>query len=318
MKYASIDIGTNTLRLLVAEIDGDGALTALVYDRVVTRLGGGYTTEGGIAPDALERTLEVLCDFKKNIDDYGVEAVFAVATSVVRRAVNRDEFLSAALERCAIEIDVIDGETEARLTLLGVKSVVDVKSPRYVVMDIGGGSTEFVLTIGDEIRGSYSLDLGVVHLTEKFIKNDPPREEEIIYLEDAIEWFMVTLGEKIEADKVALELYSKEKGAVFVGTAGTATTLSAMLQELTTYDREKINNSELSYWDLEGLYRKLIKMSLKERSLLAGLEKGREDLIIAGAFIVLKAMNFFVSDTMVVSDAGLLEGVILDRVPATP
>jgi exopolyphosphatase/guanosine-5'-triphosphate,3'-diphosphate pyrophosphatase len=167
MKYASIDIGTNTLRLLIAEPEPT-VLRPILYKRVITRLGGGYTGETGIDRASAERTIRALEDFKRAIEDYGVSRVFAVATSVVRRAVNRAWFLSEAFKRTGLNISVIGGNEEARLSVLGVLSVIGGGDggTRFVV-DIGGGSTEFILTRGSEVVGTWSMDMGVVHLTEK-------------------------------------------------------------------------------------------------------------------------------------------------------
>ncbi len=314
MKIASIDIGTNTLRLLVAEVDGSGALKPLVYDRVITRLGGSFTEEHGLDAESAERTIEALCHFKKSIDEYGVDHIRAVATSALRRAVNSDKFLSRAKEECDLDIDIIEGKEEARLGLLGVRSVLDCKAVRMVVMDIGGGSTEFTFTVNNDVRGAYSLDMGVVALTERYLLHDPPKELDMVMLEDAIDWLYIPLEEKMLASRIDETLYMKQKGAALIGTAGTFTTLAAMAQELAVYDRDKINNYELSYWQVETLYHKLFAMPIKERAKILSLEKGREDLIVAGAAIALKAMRFLEIDSVIVSDAGLLEGIIIDKI----
>ncbi len=310
MKAASIDIGTNTLRLLVADVEG-GVVKPVFYDRKITRLGGAYDHDSGIHPDSAERTLAALAHFRELLNDNGVETVLPVATSVVRRAANMEWFVEEARTKYDLDIKVLTGEEEAKLTLKGVKSIFDKDPVRMTMVDIGGGSTEFVMTIGEELRAAYSLDMGVVHLTEKFLKSDPTEEREMILLEDAVEWHFRMLEEKIIHDKIHMPLYSKDKGGVLVGTAGTVTTLAAIIQELPAYDREKVNNFELNYWEVEECYHTLLEMPISEREKVLSLEKGREDLIIAGTAIVLKAMKFFDSPTMVVSDSGLLEGVLL-------
>ena len=310
MKAASIDIGTNTLRLLVADVEG-GVVKPVFYDRKITRLGGNYDHDSGIHPDSAERTLEALAHFRELLNEEGVETVLPVATSVVRRAANKDWFVEEARTKYDLDIKVLTGEEEAWLTLKGVKSVFSNAPVRMTMVDIGGGSTEFVMTINDELRAAYSMDMGVVHLTEKYLNSDPTEEKEMILLEDEVEWNFITLEEKVIHDKIHMPLYSKEKGGVLVGTAGTVTTLAAVIQELPSYDRDKVNNFELNYWQVEECYHKLIAMTLKEREAVLSLEKGREDLIIAGTAIVLRAMKFFDSPTMVVSDSGLLEGVLL-------
>jgi exopolyphosphatase/guanosine-5'-triphosphate,3'-diphosphate pyrophosphatase len=168
VKYASLDIGTNTFRLLIAEVDG-AALKPLLYKRAITRLGGNFT-DAGIDVKAAERAFSALTDFRKIISENGVDKVYAAATSVVRRARNRDWFLSEVYKRTGFKLDVISGDEEARLSLLGVMNVIRDSRDRRLVMDIGGGSTEFITTKGGAIRGAWSMEMGVVHLTEKFLK----------------------------------------------------------------------------------------------------------------------------------------------------
>jgi len=310
MKYASIDTGTNTLRLLIAEKAPDGALKPLLYKRAITRLGGGYTLETGMDSAAMERSIKALTEFGKIISDYGAERVRATATSVVRRAVNRDFFIGEVRKRAGIEIEVIDGLTEAGLTLLGVNSVITGEAARSLVMDIGGGSTEFIVTRDGASIGAWSLEMGVVRLTENFLGHDPPQGGELHAMENEIRGAISGLRERMRAEGVNPALYNGSK-TLFIGTAGTITTLAALDQDLDEYERDKINNYTLSKQRIDFFYKYLAGLTIKEKKGLAPLEKGREDLIIPGAAITKITMEAFGFNEVRVSDAGLLEGLII-------
>ncbi len=313
MRYASVDVGTNTLRLLIAEPEPSG-LRTLLYKRVITRLGGNYSEDRGIDSESAERTIRALEGFKRSIDEHGVDKIFAVATSVVRRAVNRDRFLSEVLKRTGLAVSVIGGQEEARLAVLGVLSVVGSSGVRFV-FDIGGGSTEFILTRGTELMGSWSMEMGVVHLTEGYLKSDPPAKEEIMDMEAEISTVISELKEKMRPETTVFSGKGARGalpgGTVLVGTAGTVTTLAALDQDLPTYDPDRINNYTLTRGAVESMYERLWGLKLAERKKILTLEKGREDLIIPGSAIVLSVMDSFGFDTMKISDAGLLEGLVL-------
>lgn len=315
MKYASIDIGTNTLRLLIAEADeARKTLQPVVYKRAITRLGGGFTADRGIDPKNAERTFSALEEFKRTLAAHGARSVDAVATSVVRRAKNRDWFIDEVLRRTGIGISVITGDEEARLSLLGVVSVIDGGSPvKRLVMDIGGGSTEFIVTNGARTSGVWSMEMGVVHLTERHLKSDPLKKTELSSMEDEIGGVLKELTARMEKSGIAPWEYSNVSGAEFVGTAGTITTLAALDQGLETYDRARINNYVLKKDRVNRLYEHLTRLTLMEREAVLNLEKGREDLIIPGSAITLLAMEAFGFDEIKVSDAGLLEGILLDK-----
>ncbi len=311
-RLASIDAGTNTVRLLIADIN-DAVIMPVAYERVITRLGGNFRPETGIHGDSAERTIRALHGFSRIIRDAGnVEEVFAVATSVVRRALNRDSFISEVLERTGIRIRVISGQEEAAFSLAGVLSVVG-NNGKMLVFDIGGGSTEFIAIEGTRLKGSWSMEMGVVHLTEEYLKKDPSDKDEIKGLEKEINRLLSLLAVRMENDGAAPHDYSRAKGARLVGTAGTITTLAAMAQGLEVYDQSKINNFMLKKEDVGRAFSLLSGLTLKQREKVLSLEKGREDLIVAGAEIVLCVMERFGFDELVASDAGLLEGVLIEQ-----
>lgn len=311
MRYASIDIGTNTLRLLIADVE-DNRLRPIYLKRVITRLGGGYREDTGIAPLSARKTLEALVGFVRAVKECEVACVKAVATSVVRRARNREDFLNEVLKRTGLMVEVISGDEEARLALQGVLSVIGNTHKRSLVIDIGGGSTEFIATVGGRMMGVWSLEMGVVHLTEGYLKTDPPTQKELQAMEMEIERTIYDLRFKIVNSE--LRTLNSE---LFIGTAGTITTLASLDQGLEAYEPDRVNNYILTYNAVKRMYEWLASLTLSEREKILSLERGREDLIIPGAAIVLKAMEATGFDRMTVSDAGLLEGILLNQLSVT-
>lgn len=308
---ASIDIGTNTLRLFIAEREEDGTLRPVCYVRVVARLGGGYTEEAGIASVAAERALKALEGFRGVMDKHHARLERAVATSVVRRAVNRQWFIAEARRRAAIDIDVIGGAEEAALSVAGVNSVILTDKPVRLIVDIGGGSTEFVVVEHGEIVFSESLEMGVVHLSEDYQRSDPPMRDELSGMENEIRVAIEGLKKSIRESGLGCLDGPVFDTVEFIGTAGTFTTIAAIDLELETYDSERINNHEVDRTTLQALYARISGLSLNERKDILSLENGREDLIIPGIIIVLNIMYVFGFLTVKVSDAGLLEGLLL-------
>ena len=309
-RFASIDIGTNTLRLLIAEVK-DRFLIPVCHDRYIARLGGGYSEAEGMTPDAMERAVGGLRDFRSTIDGYAVERVRVVATSVVRMARNGMEFAERIRAELGFEVEVVSGEREAQLALLGVLAVLDAEARRCLVMDIGGGSTEFIAADGGKVAGAWSLEMGVVHLAESYLHGDPPAERELRAMELEVDNLLEVLKGLMYKDGVDVHLYRGGR-AVFVGTAGTVTTLAAIEQKMERYRPELINNYTISRDRVIALYHSLSSMTLEKRSAIPALERGREDLILPGAAITRKAMDTFGFESMTVSDSGLLEGIIID------
>lgn len=311
---ASIDIGTNTFRLLISDFDDNGTPRPRLLKREITRLGGGFTANGMLTEESMERGVYTLSAFSELLREHKVQKVRAVATSVVREAKNGRDFLDLVKDNAGLDVEVIDGREEASLALKGVLSCVKLKTRYALVFDIGGGSTEYILSDLANPLYSESLSLGVVHATETFLRSDPPKDEEIervaAHVVERLSPFLGNLVKMGLRDK----LPPQNRDITLVGTAGTITTLAAMDQGLEAYEPSKINNYVLTYDTVKRLFNLIYPLTISERSRLRSLEGGREDLIVSGTVIVLKTMESFGFDEMTVSDGGLLEGVLIDMV----
>lgn len=294
---AAIDFGTNTARLLIAERSPAG-ITPIRVEREVVRLGGGFTDEYGLSVEARERGLACLHRFSKIITEYGVRQVRASATSAVRDAVNGSMFVDEVFQKTGINLVVIDGAAEAGLTLKGVLSGLDSESDTLVVLDVGGGSTEFTVSSHGSPVFIKSMPIGVVRLTEGF-STSIEMVDRVRSVIDQLEKNLSSAGIIVSGD---YEL---------VGTAGTATTIAAIKLEMVDYDYRKINNYTVSRGDIAEIFERLSQLNPQERLAIKGLEKGREDLIIAGMIIVTSIMDKFGFNRLKVSDFGLLEGLAL-------
>jgi exopolyphosphatase / guanosine-5'-triphosphate,3'-diphosphate pyrophosphatase len=300
-KIASIDIGSNTVRLLILEFDENQNFQILISRRVITRLGEGMDIHEKLMQPRMSATLSALSTFQQDCLDHGNPPLHAVATSAVREASNGMEFIDLAREATGIEIEIIPWEIEARLTLEGVFWKIPHENRKILTLDIGGGSTEFILSEGKNIIGFCSSPLGVVRLTEKFIHQHPV---------DNVEYDNLTthLRNQLQAIKKKLSAFMPQ---VLIGTAGAVTTLAALRDNIYPYDPERIHGALLPRQDVEILLQELKEKSLIERLKLKPLEPGREDLIIAGTMIVLETMRAFQCNPLLVSEYSLREGIIL-------
>ncbi len=306
-KIASIDIGSNTVRLLILEVDESLNFRVLTSRRVITRLGEGMDTYGELLEARMSETFSALSQFRQDCLDHGNPPLRAVATSAVREASNGKQFVRLALQKTGIKIEIIPWEEEARLTLEGVFWKIPHKNRKSLIIDIGGGSTEFILSEGKDIASFCSSSLGVVRLTEKYIHQHP-------VLNTEYENLTTYLREELKTVQKKLSAFLPQ---VLIGTAGTVTTLAALNGNIYPYDPEKIHGTLLSRKEIETLSLNLKARSLNERLALKALEPGREDLIIAGTAIVLETMRIFQCDPLQVSEYSLREGIILKAVGAT-
>lgn len=309
MRIASIDIGTNTIRLLIADRKEGACLAPIARKDIITRLGEGFSTSGSISDAAVQRTVTGLKEFRALIEYHRTERVLAVATSVVRAAPNGAVFAQRVREETGIEIRAISGETEAQLAARGALLPVSAAYDQALIFDIGGGSTEFILTQGATPLEVISIDLGVVHLTERYLHHDPPREAERATIEREIAGALHPVRERLGAS--GLFPFPPRSRAELIGIAGTPTTLAAVDLGLRKYDRDRVNNHLLSQTRISELCQKLSSLSSGQRLLLPGVQAGREDLIIAGSMIVVAVMETLGFSVLRVIDSGILEGLIL-------
>ena len=298
-RFATLDLGSNTLRLLAAQREDKG-FKRLHYSQIITRLGERLHESGSLSEEAMERTLDGV---KSLIDSAAKLRPFKIAvtgTHAIRSAGNAQEFKENFRKSTGFDLQVISQDMEAALTLKGAEMVVGATSS-ILLFDIGGGSTEFIYKNGNKNVRSVGTDLGVVRLAETFIKAAPLKREEFAALRDY-------LAKEISGVARSLKL---EKGFTLAGTAGTITSIAAMQFDVSPYDPDKINNRVLRVDDIKTLLDKLGGMTIEERSRIEAISNGREDLIIPGIGIVLAVMEGFGAERISVSDAGLLEGAML-------
>lgn len=309
MRFAAIDLGTNTVRLLVGEPDEAGGYRPVFAAQEITRLGQGSLPDRILQPEPIRRTLAVLLRFRRAAESCAASRIAVVGTSALREAKNREIFLDRARREAGLDVRVIPGEEEARLTLLGVRAALRTGRGRLVVMDIGGGSTEFLLADGSEILGAVSTGLGVVKLTEAHLQSDPPSPNELVAVRDVVSARMARLRSQEWPDAGC---GAPAEAVTFVGTAGTVTTLAAIDLALDPYDPGRVNGHRLSRQRIETFARELASLPLARRRQVPGLEPARADVIVAGALVCLGAMEALGFSDLTVSDGGLREGILLD------
>ncbi len=302
-RIAVVDLGTNSTRLLVADVDEDGTLQEIDRRTDVTRLGEGVDATGRLADDAMERVFARLAAYRALADEHGADRSIAVATSAVRDAVNGEEFQAAVRDHFGFDVRTITGEEEARLTFLGATAGRDPASGPTLVIDIGGGSTEYVVgTPGEAPDFHVSTRMGSVRFTERHVASDPPAPEEVAALAEAAR------------ETVAAEIAADVRGRVRQGiaVAGTATSLAAVDQELEPYDPVRVHGYELALGECERMLAMLAALPLHARQNVPGLHPDRAPTIIAGAAILVESMRAFGLDSIETSEADILHGAALD------
>ena len=302
LRLAGIDIGTLTCRLLIADLMPGRPLTELQSDRRILRLGEGVDRDRQLTDAAMERVVACLKEWRSVIDRYQVSACAVVATSAVRDAGNRQVFLDRVKYESGFDVEIITGEEEARRTLLGIRSGLPAGVTDLLALDIGGGSTEFILDQPGQEPIVQSINIGVVRLCERILHHDPPTGKEI---EQARAWVR-------EETERAMASMPRPAGCSCVGTAGTITSLAAMAQKLPAYEPARIHNYRLTIETIRELEEQLLSRTKAERVGLPGLEKNREEVIAAGAIIVRTIMETLGEEECLVSDLGLREGVLID------
>jgi exopolyphosphatase/guanosine-5'-triphosphate,3'-diphosphate pyrophosphatase len=305
MRLCAIDVGSNTVRLLVADVMGDGTWRIADEDQTITRLGENLARTGALGEAPIARTLVAVSDYVARAERLGAHRIRIVATSAVREASNGRAFAAEVERVTGRRVEVVSGEVEARLTLLGVRHGLGRLSGPMLTFDIGGGSTEYVLSDGDAIRSMISLRLGVVPLAERFPfpgVADPKRYRELY--DDVRRRLGDELPEAIRSARVAH----------LIGTAGTVTALAALDLGLVHYDPERVQGHVLSRSAIERLLDRLCGLTVGERAMLPCLEPGRADLIIPGTAIVMATLDQIGIDELRVSEYSLREGVLVDAI----
>ena len=298
MRVAAIDCGTNSIRLLIADVDG-GGLTDVVRVMKVVRLGEGVDVSGSLSPAAIERTWDAVSDYAAQIRAAGAQAVRMVATSASRDADNADVFVDGVLARLGEVPEVISGDEEAALSFAGAVSVLDVPG-RVAVVDIGGGSTEFV--VGDSrVGASVSENVGCVRMTERHLRTDPPTSAEIdaatTDIDAAVSHAMAVTGFE-DADRI-------------VGLAGSVTTVAALAMGLPEYDSARIHGSRISAREVHEVTAQMLAATRTQRAAEPVMHPGRVDVIGGGALVLDRILTLGGFDEVIVSEHDILDGIAL-------
>ena len=309
-RVAAIDCGTNSIRLLVADVPRAGAHTDLLRRMEVVRLGQGVDATGRLAPEAIERTRKVLAEYAGQARGLGVTVARMAATSATRDAANRQDFEDMVVATLGQPPDVITGREEAELSFLGATASLDAAaaahgsrppSAPFLVVDIGGGSTEFVLGDTQGVRAARSVDIGCVRLTERHLHDDPPTAEQVRRAEDDIRAALAAVRDEVPV----------AEAATLVGVAGSVTTVAALALELPAYDADAIHGSRILVDDVRAVAADLLAATRATRAALPVMHPGRVDVIGAGALILRVLMDEFGPAEVVVSEHDILDGVAL-------
>ena len=305
MRLAVIDLGTNTVRLLVVELRGDWTWTPIVEDQRVTRLGEGLAASQRLGEAPMERTAKMVAEYSERAARAGAATIHIVATSAVRDAANGAEFAKRIERETGHRVAIISGEDEARLTVRGIAAGLGDPTATRLAFDIGGGSTEYILARGGGIDTAVSLRLGVVPLAERYASAGPIERERYRAMESDV---CAQLFRELPAPLRATGCRE------LTGTAGTVTTLAALDLGLTTYDGRRVQGHRLARAAIERLRDTLCALTLAERAALPCLEPGRADLIVPGVAIVIASLDVTSTTGVVTSDWGLREGMMAEAI----
>ncbi len=301
-RLAAIDIGSNSIRCIVVDVGDDGRYRVLDDEKATVRLGENLAAGGSIAPSAWDRAMESLLRMKKILDGYGVLHVEAVATSAVRQAANGPGFVQAVRDRTGITVRIIPGEEEARLVSLSVLHNFDLDGIRYGMIDIGGGSVEIVTAVGNRVEEYYSLELGAVTLTERFLTQDPVSEAEQRKLVKHVRSCL----------KGAFPADDEVSARCLAASGGTITSVAAMIMAARGETYDSVHGYEVLRSDIVHLLAMLVRKDVKERRAVTGLNPDRADIIVAGVLLLDELMRFFGANILRVNERGIREGLILD------
>lgn len=298
---AAIDCGTNSIRLLISRVDSEGNLTEITRRMIIVRLGEGVDATGKFSDAALTRVFAACDEYAELIKTHEVEEIRFIATSASRDVSNREVFAKGVKDRLGCELEVISGETEAELSFAGATFALAKKFPGpYLVLDIGGGSTEFVLGT-DKPDFARSVNIGCVRMTERHLNQDPPTSESIAAATKDIE----------DAITLAAEVVPLEKAVTVIGLAGSVTTVAAMALGLDKYDREAIHASVISAQSVHQTSDRFLSMTREQRAALPYMHPGRVDVIGAGALVLDRIVHRLNVESIVVSEQDILDGIAI-------
>lgn len=298
-RIATIDLGTNTFLLLITEYT-NGRLLPIFNEQRIPRIGSNVDKNKILEPNAFKKAFDVLSEYKQICDRYEVEKIIAVGTSALREAKNSNEFVNFIKKELGIDIEIISGYDEANYTYIGGLSFMDIDpSQKYAVIDIGGGSTEIIYGQGNNVINKVSLNIGSVRLTEKYLKNDPPLEDEISKLK-----------ENLYNSFSKLDTFSF-KDTVLIGVAGTVTTLAMIDRCENQIYPDKIMGHKIYLDSLQSIVNKLSTSKVSEIESKYFVQKGRSDVILAGMIILETFMKMFSFDSVLTSICGLRHGIAL-------
>lgn len=300
MRVGAIDCGTNSIRLLIADVQGAGPLRDVVRQMRIVRLGEGVDRTGEFSPAALERTFAAVDEYAELLRQSPVERLRFVATSASRDANNRQAFVDGVRERLGVEPQVISGAEEAELSFLGALRGLPpglLEAP-VLVVDIGGGSTEFVLG-SDHPKHRVSVNIGCVRMTERHLFDDPPTAEQIRAVEDDLALALSRAHAQVPF----------EMARTLVGVAGTVTTVAAMAMGLDRYDPVVLHGSRTSLVEVEAVTEALLRMTRAQRAALPFMHPGRVDVIGGGAMVLRAIMQAVGAETVVASETDILDGI---------
>jgi exopolyphosphatase/guanosine-5'-triphosphate,3'-diphosphate pyrophosphatase len=310
-KFGAIDIGSHTIRLLIAELDEDRTIRPLCIERRITRLARNFQDGETLKRPAIERSIEALRQYAALLKRFDVRSVACGATGVIRRARNSSDFLHIVEKSTGICPSILSEESEAYLSAKGSLSVLPTRQKRILAFDLGGSSTEFLLADSSQTGPlwSTSVFIGAATLTERFLTQDPPAKERIAQASNSAR---TALGSTLSHAKNLLNT-SSGSSLQLVGTAGTVTTLAAMHLKMDVYEPYRVNGHVLTLEWLTETIDLLAGLDLASRRSLPGLEEGREDIILGGALIVREILHGMEQSQLTVTDGGLLEGLLLDH-----
>ena len=298
-RKAIIDIGSNSIKFFVGELAADRTITTIFDTNDITRLGENLNQTGMISPEAMERNVVSVAGFSAKAKELGADQVVAVGTMALRTASNSDEFLRKVKEACGVEVQIIPGEEEARLSYLAILSGLPLQGGDLVIFDTGGGSTEFIFGKGTELVKRFSVNLGAVRITENYLTSDPVTPEQVA-------------AAIAQIDKEFAEAGVEGHPQQLVGMGGTVTSMGAVKHKMVKYDPDVIQGSALTIEDIQAQISDYSSRTIEQRKELPGLQPKRADVILAGACIVDVITRRLGVEQLTISDRGLRHGLAFD------